>query len=229
MPKQGGKMDTNKPNWLQWTTLVGVVVMLLGGFLYLPGAIGNAVGVVVDEKVSEIDIPEIPAAQEIDVDALAEDILAGLNTEKIDRVCDLTEGCDGQWDVNNFMRNLAVDVVMDELIERDNKILFNGIKDLVDINEREDIYNPVTVQNHFGRNPITVNQEDYDSLYDANDDTVVTAEFVIKVDYFDDEDNENRTRWFKVTATISDVEDGIAKGDVVINSVERVSEHFEFD
>lgn len=152
--------------------------------------------------------------------------IPNLDLEKLDKLCDLTEGCDGQWDVNNFMRGMFLDNVLEELEDRNYKALFDGMKNLVDIEEREDI-NSISLHDDNGE--ITVNQGDYDALYDANDDTIVKGEFVIEVDYFDDEDNVDRTRWFKVTATISDVEDSINFGDVVIDSVKRVSEHYEFD
>ncbi len=218
-------MQANQNNVI-WAVVIAAVVLLVVS-LFIAGSINSNLKLV-GEKLDGIDIDET---------ALANAIVAGIvipeapssDTEKVDRICELTEGCDGQWDLNNFMRGLFENVVLEELTERYNKALFNEIKDLVDVEEREDIDTVSVKYQTLNRNPMTVNQEDYDSLYDANDDTVVTGEFVIEVEYFDDDDNEDRTRWFKVTATVSDVEDGIAEGDVVINSVEKVSKHFEFD
>lgn len=206
-----------------WTVVIATIILLVAG-IFAYNAIPTA-----EEVANSIDIPtsaEVEAMITNAINKIEIPETSTIDTEKIDRVCELTEGCDGQWDLNNFMRQLAVGVVIDELTERDNKKLFNGIENIVDVEEREDINNVLL---HDNNGEMTVNQEDYDSLYDANDDTIVTVEFVIEVEYFDDDDNEDRTKYFKVTATISDVEDGIAEGDVVINSIERVSEHFEFD
>ncbi len=201
MPKQGGKMETNSPNWVQYLTLVLTVIVLIGGFFYVPGAVGNAVGVVVADEVNKIKMPVIPDMS-IDTDELADAIIAKI---------EIPEAKDTSLSVKDYKNELAEELAIDYVDTKDfKKALAEYLKGHQNLNldgdfDRHDIENIA-----ISKTDVNGNGNDRDvkftakiAIDDDEDKELVKVKFEIYVENLDrsddyedaevDEDNQNYT------------------------------------
>ena len=194
-------METNSPNWVQYLTLVLTVIVLIGGFFYVPGAVGNAVGVVVADEVNKIKMPVIPDMS-IDTDELADAIIAKI---------EIPEAKDTSLSVKDYKNELAEELAIDYVDTKDfKKALAEYLKGHQNLNldgdfDRHDIENIA-----ISKTDVNGNGNDRDvkftakiAIDDDEDKELVKVKFEIYVENLDrsddyedaevDEDNQNYT------------------------------------
>lgn len=209
---------------VMWTIGIGVVLalILLGGFMVVNSNVKDATAKAdtldtklntaitsVNTAIAGIQVPEAPA----------------VDTDAIDALCEATDGCNGWWDVDdNFLQNAAFNVVFNELTEDNNKDLYKAIKDDVKIDDNQDINN-VDI---YRKGDVKVNQKRWEVIIDATDDTVVSVDMVLEVEFYEDGSDTLKTKYFRVQATLSDIKDSGITGnpDVNIISIDKVSRDF---
>lgn len=203
--------------------VVGIVLALVGLF-----GINNAV-----DSINENSASLLSGLDNSDVAASLATLAAAVNSIPspiIDpSLCSNINGCGGQWDVDED-RNSAVQRVIDELTEDENRDLYKEIRNLVDIEDNEDF----DVDNLFDLDEeyIVIHKTgevrtNENPDFDYSETTVITIDFIIEVRYFEDGDIlDLKTDYFRVQATIDDLEDGIGFSEVEIDSVNEVSRRF---
>jgi len=216
------KMQANQ-NSVVLTVVLCAVALLIAGIL-IAGNLKNSM--VVD--VPEVIVPtaaEIAALVNVPAAPPAAPPAADVDNEKLDKVCELTDGCDGWWDVDDsFLESKAFEVVFDELTEDNNKDLYNAIKGVVQIDDNDDV-DDVDV---YREGDVKVNQKRWEVMSDADDDTVLSVDMVLKVKFYEDGSSTLKTKYFRVQATLSDLKDSGITGnpDVEITSVSKVDKDF---
>jgi len=204
-----------------WSVAIGVLVLLIAMFAITNSA-KNSVNSAVGELGTSIDSSLSGAVSELRSTAAGlDDIqLPTFDTGQLDEICSETDGCGGKWDVPSAFRAALAARVVDELEESDSRDLFREIKNLVDVDDKEDITDVFV--DSIGE--VRTNQDPNRGFTETRE---VTVDMIVEVEYFEDGDNDDtKTKHFRVKATIDELEDGIGDSEVTINSVEKVSSRF---
>ena len=211
-------MQANQ-NSVIWTVLIAAVVLLGAGFIWNGSNTSNADLDALETRISsQIASLEMQGTQ-------AGDSTVTIDTSqfdaKFDDLCNKTDGCGGWWDSESAVRRNASERVLEELTESDNRDLYREIRDLVDVDEKEDIVSVSIWKTGDVRQNIDTNR-------DLDEDSVVTVDIVLKVVYHPDGDNDDeRTKYFRIQASLDDMDDGFDGADVVLTAeTEKVSRHY---
>ncbi len=197
-------METNQPNWVQITTLILAIMILGGGLFYVPGAVGKNVA-------SQMPVINVPTAEAI----AAAISIPVVDSEKVDRVCELTDGCE-YWDSQapDYWRDLVLDE--DEDIE-------DALLDLLNAEVDED---DLVDGNGYGKYGVFLVEdkdtqvraygEDYDGI-EGDWETKIFA----RVTFQDIDEDDDEHVYVVITSTFDE-------GEYDELTVEEVSRNFEF-
>ncbi len=200
-----------------WTVVVATILILILGAFSAAGLNSNLK--LIGEKLDNIDI-------DIDEVALANAIVAGIvlpevDTEKLDRVCELTDGCE-YWDFEDYEGNLSISTIWTELQIHDAQEDFeDAFEDLIGLDFEDDF-------NFVGNFYSDFYEDDYQiraySDEDAEDGNWEVKVFM-RVVYQDvDEDDKDDTE--KVYVVVTSILD---EGEYDSLSIKEVSRNFEFN
>ncbi len=138
---------------------------------------------------------------------------------KFDDLCENTDGCDDAYRVDNHKRDAAIDRVRELLEEDDNRDLHKFLNDFYDIDENEDI-DSVSLH-RIGRVRAS---EEFDSSFDLSDTLEITVEYAIEVEFYEDGNaSDDIVKYFLVTGTLYDLEDGLDDGEIKNIEVRPIS------
>ena len=174
--------EYNKANWIQWTTGILVVLLMIGGALYING---------INNKVNSIKVPTaseianqivIPTASELDIPTAAE-IAAEINVP------------DTEISIRNDKVAIAEDLVREELMTRDMRSEFaDRISDQLpeaDDIELSDI------------DSVVVKVFDTDVFYDLDEHDTDLADVDMRVKVYFDDFGDSQWAKFKVYCDVS--------------------------
>ncbi len=140
-------------------------------------------------------------------------------------LCNNIDGCNGLWDVKDThnedgdSRDNVVNRVLEELNENNKKDLFRLMeRNGIDIDDNED----TEFASSYKEGEILTNQ---DPRFGFDEDRITTADIVIEVKYTDG-DGHDRTDYFRVQATLDELENGYEDGDVSIDDFNEVRKRF---
>ena len=170
--------QTTQANTVQWISLVLIILLIIGGLVYIPNLATNDD---VSEAVDSIDIPivDVPTAKEI-ADLIKVDVPTQRNNN--DNLDDVLEAL-YPLEVG-LLESQCTNDLEEEFL--DSGDVFDSVQDLIEANEGEEIEN-------LGFSDIDFN---YDNDYDFN---------VINLGLDDEEDKEAEiTSTLKVTYTLED-------------------------
>ncbi len=193
-------------NWSALNTFLVVVLLVAGMFV-----VANINGNIADTRTqldNKIDNKFDTSLKDIqDVASALKDV--DTTVEVNPGICDNIDGCNG-WRISSSYRNEALDRVNEELQEDENRDLFRNIQNFFsDLDDNEDI-TKVTLHK-IGK--VRANEE-LDLDFDLSDTLEITVEYVLKVKYNEDGSGDSNTEYVKVTAVVTDLEDGISEGEV---------------
>lgn len=204
-----------------WTTIIAGLILLIAMFAFT-SSIKNANQVYIDDEFDQFRLENTERNANLDALILqVTEIITGFEAPEIDpSLCDNIDGCGGYWDVpDNWRLDFAVQAT-NELTEHDNRDLYRAIRDLVDVDDEDDILNV----NIHRVGDVEVTEDPNRGLTDS---ITATSDFILKVRYHEDGDNDDtKTKYFRVQASYEDLEDGILRSDVEITSVELVDRDF---
>ena len=187
---------------VMWTVIIASLVLLVAG-AFAVSSLNNSMALVAD-GLNDISVP---SAAEI----VSLIVIPTINTDAIDNVCEATDGCN-DWRIDRRYINDAVNQVRDDLEDNNNKGLFRLIKSMYGINEKGDIE-----LLHFGNLEAigkVRSSEELDSDFDFSDTMEISVEYVVKVEYHEDGQQDLTTDYVKITATLYELEDGIGYSEV---------------
>lgn len=199
-----------------WTTGIVGLVLLIGMFM-----LANSINTNIDRTAADLQ-----SQVDADLDAAVgsiQGIATGLQAveapAETSGICNNVNGCGGWWDVNKRDRQAVADRVLEELREDDNKDLFRQMeKEGIDIDDDDDILDSWVEQ----KGEILTDQ---DPRFGFDEDQTTTADIMIGVTYLDDDGHEE-TDYFRVQATLDELENGYEDGDVNIDEFDEVRKRF---
>lgn len=202
---------------VMWTVIIAAVVLLIAGFAWNNSNVSGADFDALETRLSN----QIAANQGTDAGDQTVTVDTSQFDAKFDEQCSNTDGCGGWWDSESKVRDAASYEVLSELTESDNRDLFREIEDLVDIDEKEDI---VSYEIHKTGDV----RQNIDTNRDLDEDSIVTVDMVIEVEFHEDGDNDDtKTKYFRIQASLDDLDDGFDGSDVELTAeTELVSKHF---
>ena len=206
-------MQANQTSVL-WTVIVASVVILATGFWM--NSVQNAAR---EQFQTDVNAKLIGFSNQLTTGLTALNNIP--TTIDIDpSLCANIDGCGGWWDVPSALRDDVVNRVVDELTENDNRDLYREIRDLVDVDDESDIISTSTHR-------IGEVRQNENPDYNASEDRLITADFILKVKYYEDGSSDEKTKYFRVQSTLSELEDGLTQGEVSYDSVEVVNKDFQ--
>lgn len=201
-----------------WAVVIATLIVLLAGF-FMVNSVSNKL------ELANNDVTNKLGNLNSKVDKAASDIQKATSsiptTTKVDpSLCNNVDGCGGWWDVTGTDKTDVVDRVVDELTEDDNRDLYKYIKNLVDIDDNDDI---TSVSLH-KTGEVRTNE---DPDFGDSDSRMTTTDFVLKVVYFEDgSSTEEKTKYFRIQSVVDDLEDGLSSSDVSITSAVKVDKDY---
>lgn len=124
-------MNANSPNWIQWLSLVLVVLIGVGGIM-MYSTIGN-VSDKADATASKVDSIKVPTAAEIGAQIVIPQAPAApvVDTGRLDKLCELTDGCE-YFSICDTNTCLADNKLADKVTKTGNDFK-EGVSDVVSI------------------------------------------------------------------------------------------------
>lgn len=230
----GNTQTTQSNKGVYW--LVGIVgVVLLLGMFVMSSSLSSDIETT-NKKITTLE-QSIPATVDAKLAPLRTDLTSAVNElrdtaasidtsvdtsaidSKLDALCEETDGCDGWYDVRRT--SVYTNRVLVELQDDANRDLFRAIEDLVEVDEKSDIrYSSI---HRVGDVRATTERSSF------GEDDLVTVDMVIEVNFYVDGTSDTQTKYFRVNATLSELQDGVGSSEVAIDSVEKVKSTFTFD
>ena len=182
----------------------------------------NAINTKVDSATGKIDA----AVTELQSTAASIPTTVTINTDDLDNsgICNNINGCGGRWDVDSEddigSPNDYTNRVINELTESTFRDLYKEIRGQINVDDNSDIQDAWTTQT----GDVKTNQDPDRGFTETR---TVTVNMVIAVEFYEDGDNDDtKTKYFKVTALVDELENGVWDSDVEYMSVSKVSSNY---
>lgn len=216
-------MATQKNKGVVWAIAVLAILYLLVSFYHTASLSGKLDDISADNAGLRSDLHLIVTDLQTAANALASSTIT-VNTSQFDakfnELCDEIDGCGSSWDVPSRFRSDAEDAVVDELTENDNRDLYRLIRGLVEIDDKEDIED-VTVHQ---LGDVTTNE---DPARGWTESRTVDVDLILEVEFYEDGDNDDtKTKYFKIHVFIDDLDNGYDDGDFDFGDAGLVSSRY---
>ena len=198
-----------------WSVVIVGLILLIAGFIMV-GSVNKNVDDAASALKSQVDADLDAAVGSIQGIASSLEVPTVSGTSDI---CNNVDGCNGLWDVKSRLRAPLADRVLEELTE-------DGQKDLFRLMEREGI----NIDDDVDIDSAWVHEKgemltDQDPRFGVDETKTATVDILIAVEYTDD-DGDRETDYFRVQATVDELENGMSSADVNIDSFEEVRKRF---